>query len=328
MAFNVRAGVVGSGGIAHVHVAAWQSLRADVSVFSVDPLLSTFATRYGITAASSLGQLIDMVDVIDVCTPTTTHQDIVLAAAAAKRHVICEKPLALTHDAAAAMIAACDTAGVGLHPGQVVRFFPEYAAAKAQVDSGRIGAPAVLRLARRGAKPTAPWFTRPELSGGLFVDQMIHDFDYARWIAGDVTTVYAKLVRYGDGLATGYAVLTHASGALTHVQGGWGPPHTVFETAFTLSGTAGRLQHSSTARPALRWDAPILNQGPGGGLLPPIDEQHSPFTLELAEFAAAITSGTTPRVTASDSLAALNIALAADRSATTGQPESIEEVAA
>jgi myo-inositol 2-dehydrogenase/D-chiro-inositol 1-dehydrogenase len=326
MSTKLRVGVVGSGGIADPHVSAWLAMGAQVSVYSPDPNVAQFAARHGLTRVGSLEDLLSGVEVVDVCAPTYAHAEIVASAAAAGRDIVCEKPLALTHTDGAAMIEACGRAGIGLYPCQVVRYFPEYVAAKAAVDAGRIGQPAVLRLSRRGAKPVRPWFSDPVLSGGLVVDQMIHDFDYARWVAGDVHTVYAKVVGHGDGLATGYAILTHETGAITHVRGGWGPPHTVFETSFTLSGSHGQLRHSSSDRRALRWDAPAMDDA-GGGLLPEIDETNSPFAAELVEFAAAITTGVQPRVTAEDGLAALDIALAAAASAASGQPVSPKEIA-
>jgi myo-inositol 2-dehydrogenase / D-chiro-inositol 1-dehydrogenase len=318
----LKVGLVGAGGIAHPHVAAWLQLGADVRVFSLDGQAG-FAAQYGIAQAYSLAELIDASEVIDVCVPTFAHDEVVRAAAAAGRHVVCEKPLSLTHTGARAMIDGCRTAGVQLYPGQVVRYFPQYAAARDAVAAGHIGAPAVLRLSRRGAAPVSGWFADPGRSGGLVVDQMIHDLDFARWIAGDVTAVYAKVIARGR-VVTAYAVLTHESGALSHVTGGWGPPHTVFTTAFTISGSHGQLRHSSAARPSLRWDVPALGDR-GGTLLP--DDFAPPFVAELREFGAAFRGGPAPRVTAEDSLAALDIALAAVESASSGRPVNPKDAA-
>ena len=318
----LRAGVVGAGGIAHAHVSAWQHLGAEVRIFSIDGQASVLAEHYGVIEAFSLDELIASSDVVDVCVPTYVHDEIVLAAAEAGRHVVCEKPLSLTHASAQAMIDACRVSGVQMYPGQVVRYFPQYAAAKAAVDAGQIGEPAILRLSRRSAAPVSGWFADPALSGGLLVDQMIHDFDYARWICGDVSAVYAKVVSQGR-QATAYAVLTHKNGALSQVTGSWGPPHTVFSTSFTISGSGGQLHHSSLEREVLRWDAPAVSDG--GGELLPVDFA-PPFITELGEFATAFVGGAAPRVTAEDSLAALDIALAAAASAASGQPVDPKDV--
>ena len=79
--------------------------------------------------------------------------------------------------------------------GHVVRFFPEYAAAQREVDAGRLGDVAVMRLKRNVFRPRKAqdnWFLDYEKSGGMILDLMIHDFDYARWIAGEVISVFAK----------------------------------------------------------------------------------------------------------------------------------------
>lgn len=326
MSTPLNVGVVGAGGIAPSHLAAWKHLGARLSIFSIDDRAPEVAARFGATVCESLDDLLETADTIDVCTPTFAHHEIVLAAARAGRDVVCEKPLARTHDQAVAMIDACRSAGVRLYPGQVVRFFPEYAAAKQAVDGGTIGTPAVLRFSRRGAAPSREWFHDTERSGGIIVDQMIHDIDYARWVAGEVERVFARVTGGGDQPTTAYVVLTHDSGTLTHITGAWGHPATVFRTNFSLSGSSGLLEHNSTGRPALSWD--LADAGPqGGGLLPADAFTESPFLIEIREFAAALAGGPAPRVTAEDGLAALDIALAALESAQTGRAVSPKEMA-
>jgi len=323
-ASGMRVGVVGAGGIAAPHVAAWTALGARVHVYSVDGA-GALASRSGIRVVTSLAACIDEAEVIDVCTPTFTHDEIVLAAAAAGRHVVCEKPLSLDHHRAARLVAACRTAGVKLLPGQVVRYFPEYEAAHRMVHDGTIGRVAVMRLSRSSAMPVAPWFADPELSGGPIVDQMIHDFDFARWVAGDVVSVYARATGIGTAPISAHALLRHENGAITQVTGGWGRPEAPFRTAYSIRGAAGGLDHDSQRSAALRWDI----AGPSaGGLLPDFDEVDSPYKRELADFARSIREDTTPRVTAEDSLAALDIALAAVASCRSGRPVDPKEVRA
>ncbi len=97
--------------------------------------------------------LLNDVDVIDICTPTHLHYEMVLQAAAAGKHIICEKPLARTVTQAQDMIRACRTAGVKLFVAHVVRFFPEYALAKAQVDQGKVGKPGRCAFNTRQLSP-------------------------------------------------------------------------------------------------------------------------------------------------------------------------------
>jgi myo-inositol 2-dehydrogenase/D-chiro-inositol 1-dehydrogenase len=319
-------GVVGAGGIADPHTAAWRALGADIVIYSADAAAPALADRYGARACYSLAELLASCEIVDVCTPTFVHDEIVLAAAQAGKHVVCEKPLARSHRQAAAMIDACERAGKQIYPGQVVRFFPEYAAAKQAVDAGRIGNPAVLRFSRRGAAPRMSWFTNTDASGGILVDQMIHDLDFARWIAGDVVRVFARVTGGGDEPTTAYAVLTHESGALSHVTGGWGHPKMVFRTTFSLTGSSGLVEHDSLRNPPLAWDL-AESASEGGTLLPSMDFAESPFLTELREFAGAFSGGATPRVTAADGLAALDIGLAALESARTGRAVAPKEIA-
>jgi predicted dehydrogenase len=311
-------GLVGSGGIAQAHAGAWHELGVPLSVHSPDDNVAAFCAEHEADNVETLADLLARVDVVDVCAPTHVHAEIVALAAAAGCDIVCEKPLARTNAEAESALAACRAAGVALYPCQVVRFFPEYVAAKRAVDAGRIGTPAVLRFLRKGAKPLKPWFSDLSKSGGLVVDQMIHDFDYARWIAGDVATVFAKIIELPNDLTSAFAILTHRNGALSHVQGAWGHRDTVFETAFTLSGSAGQLRFSSRDRTALRWDLPAASAD-GGSLLPDFDASHSPFAAQLDEFLTAIAGGPTPRVSAEDGIAALQIALAAAESAATNR---------
>ena len=320
---SMTVGVVGAGGIAHPHLEAWRHLGADLLIYSPEGAEEA-AGRYGAVVARDLDELLGRCDVVDVCTPTRTHHGIVIRAAAAGRHVICEKPLSNWWEEAVSMIAACEDAGVQLHPGQVVRFFPEYAAAKRLVDAGRIGAPAVLRLSRRGARPERAWFADTEQSGGILVDQMIHDFDFARWVAGEVVRVFATVVGEGPEPTFGMAVLTHADGALSHVMGRWGHRSETFRTSFSIAGASGLVRHESGASDGLVFDRP--GAAGGGELLPVSHPARSPFTTELAEFAASCSGGAPPRVTARDSLAALGIALAARQSAATGEAVELKGV--
>jgi myo-inositol 2-dehydrogenase/D-chiro-inositol 1-dehydrogenase len=295
-----------------------------VRVYSIGDGVADVAGRYGAGVCDTLNALLDGSDVIDVCTPTYTHPEIVQVAAGAGKHVICEKPLALTHEQAAAMIRTCADAGVQLWPGQVVRFFGEYAAARAAVAAGRIGTPAVLRLSRRGPAPSPVWFFDEALSGGIMVDQMIHDIDFARWIAGEVVSVYSTMVAGPGGTVTAYLVLRHQGGALSHLAGAWTTPDQVFSTEFSLAGSAGLLRHTSGRAEAVHWAG--VRDERAGVVIPGGTGKLTPFDDELAEFAAAIAGGPAPRVTAEDSLAALDIALAAAMSAAGGRAVAIEEV--
>jgi myo-inositol 2-dehydrogenase/D-chiro-inositol 1-dehydrogenase len=320
-------GLIGAGTIAHVHLPGWLALGYDVVVHSIDDQAPVITGRYGGRVAGSLDELIDAVDIVDVATPTDTHRAMVERAAAAGKHVVCEKPLAISVADAAAAIAACEAAGVRLFPAHVVRYFPAYAAMRAAVAGGRIGTPAVQRFFRIGSAPQRRWFREPARSGGIAMDQMIHDLDLARWTAGDVATVYATRVGddAGEGPTTVQAVLRHHSGTVSHVHGVWGAETLGFHTGFSVAGPGGLLEHDSLRHPVLQFDGIAADDG-DDGYLPPVDAATSPYTAELADFARAIRDDDDARVTARDGLEAVRIAAAVNRSLDEGRAIPLEDV--
>ena len=270
----------------------------------------------------ALDDLLAAVDVVDVCTPTPSHAGIVHQALDAGCHVVCEKPLTLTVEDSRAVVEHAERAGLHLFPAHVVRYFPQYAAAKQAVDAGAVGTPAVLRYERTGEAPGQDWYADDEASGGIIMDQMIHDLDQAIWIAGPVTSVYAQQ-SVGVGphtVRTGHVVLTHERGAISHCRGLWGPPGTAFRYTFDIAGDAGRLQYDSDGDPGVVLDAVAsARREEQGGYLPDVSGMRSPYTEEILEFTAAITSGTPTRVSAADGAYAVEVSRAALESLRTGR---------
>jgi predicted dehydrogenase len=326
----MRIGILGSGFMAGVHLDSWSRTPAHISgIHSLDNAgAARLAAAHGTQAYASITQLLEDVDVVDICTPTYVHHDHVLAAAAQGKHIICEKPLALTIADGVAMIEACGDAGVSLLIAHVVRFFPEYAAAQQIVSSGDIGQPAIIRLSRCSAKPqtaiTDSWFHDEARSGGMILDLMVHDYDYARWIAGEVKSVFARSVtgqRPDAPLDYAIVTLTHANGALSNIEGSWALPAGMFRTSLEIAGSAGLIEHpAGNSTPLEAWfhhlpagEAPAIS-------VPASPMLEDPYTAEIRHFYDVLSSGSTPRVTAHDALAALAIGLAAIESARTGRP--------
>jgi myo-inositol 2-dehydrogenase/D-chiro-inositol 1-dehydrogenase len=324
-----RIGLVGAGGIAYAHMPGLLRLGS-VVVYAQDgapELAAAFASAASaagtsITVVDSLDELLAAVDLVDVVTPTFAHAEVVRAALAAGKDVVSEKPLARTDADAADLAERARAAGRQLYPAHVVRFFPAYVRLKEAVTTGLLGELAVLRFVRSGAFPTrTPWFADRALSGGIVMDQMIHDIDIARWVAGEVVRVSAVSVRGGtdaEPVEAAHVLLTHASGAISHVAGVWGPQHLGFSTEYSVTGTLGSLSHSSRAEQD--YVADLAAPEALDGFLPQVDPADDPYGTELQEFVAAFAGGTVPRVTAEDGVAAVRIANAALESLETGQP--------
>jgi predicted dehydrogenase len=331
----MRVGIVGTGFMGRTHAAAWSATDAVIAGFVSKGLSAAqgLAEKYQGQVYSDLEALIDDVDVVDVCSPTHLHREMVLAAAAAGKHVVCEKPLARTVAQGQEMVAACEKAGVKLFVAHVVRFFPEYAQAKSQVDAGAIGKPAILRLTRGSFQPKKAvdnWFVDFEKSGGMVLDLMIHDLDYARWVAGEVKSVFAKKVSSsnpGAGVDHGLVILTHRNGAISHVEGSWAYPAPMFRTKFEIAGANGLIQQDSEKTAAIglhlhqEHDASVPDVP-----LPSSSLCENPFTTQIKAFYESLVQDKPVPVTGADGLAALQIALAAIESAETGRPVHLEKL--
>lgn len=323
---TLRAGLIGAGGISRVHADGWRALGAAVTVFSHDGA-EELAAEYGFAVASDIDALIAASDIVDICTPTPSHAPLALAAISAGRHVVCEKPLAATTEEAREVVDAARAAGVRVFPAHVVRYFPEYAEVARQVAAGRIGEPAVLRFVRGGEAPrTGTWFHDLAAGGGIVRDQMIHDLDQALWLAGDVVRVYAVQSSPAGqtdapDAVTAHVVLTHFSGALSHVQGTWGARGLAFRTSADIAGSAGTLAIDSTDTPS-RIDIPAAHEH--DGYLPPPTHAESPYTAQLRDYVGAVAEQRDARVTPEDGIRAVAVAEAAMESLRTGLPVTVD----
>nr|WP_166844219.1 Gfo/Idh/MocA family oxidoreductase [Isoptericola sp. BMS4] len=336
---TLTVGLVGAGGMARAHAPAWRALGADLVVHSHDGAADV-AAAHGGRAAATLDDLLDAVDVVDVVTPTPTHLAVAGAALAAGRHVLCEKPLTRTGADGATLLAAARAADRQLYPGHVVRYFPEYARMRDAVRAGAVGTPAVLRFARGGAFPTwSAWFADEARSGGVVLDLMLHDLDLARWVAGEVTSVHAtrrSLDADGAPRTLAHVVLTHAGGALSHVRGLWGAPHTSFRTSFHVAGNAGTLRFDSAESGGVRTDLAPVPTGGEDRPAPAAGERESPYLTEIREVARAFVAAPTalapdhplhPRASAVDGVVAVEIAEAALGSIASGEPVALDTAA-
>lgn len=295
---DLHVGVIGAGGISHDHVRSWLELGAQVTAYSRSGA-AVLVRDYGVAEAESLDELLQLSDVVDICTPTTTHPDLVRAAIEAGVPIICEKPLALTAGEAQALVDEASGAGVPLYPAHVVRFTPAYRAAKRAVEGGEVGEVTVARFRRAGAFPTwGRWFADEQQSGGIVLDQMIHDIDFAGWAFGPVVSVSGTRSAPipGSSAVSARLQMRHESGTLSHATGVWGAASLSFSTRFTIAGDAGVLSHDS------RDGSPAEN----------------PHTTQLRELAQAIRGERTARVSGADGVQAVRVARAAMDSISTG----------
>ena len=328
---GLRIGVVGTGFMGGTHAAAWIAEGHQVVLLGQDAgRAAAVATSLGAAHAASLDELLGSVELVEVCTPTDAHLPGALAAAAAGRHVLCEKPLALTVADAERIAVACDAAGVRLFVGHVLRYVAEYVAAQAIVSRGEIGAPAVLRLKRAAFRPQKPadhWLFDPARSGGMVFDLLIHDMDYARWVAGEVATVHcrsAAMDRPDLGVDHAFVILSHASGAITQLTGSWAYASPTFRTSLEIAGAHGLVEYDSErSQPILPFLHARPDSGQGAVGISKSLSREDPFREQLRDVAGALRTGGEPRVTARDAIEAVRIGVAAIESARTGRAVTV-----
>lgn len=292
------------------------------------------------------------VDAVDICLPTYLHVDAILEAAAAGRHVFCEKPLGLRPSEAAAATEACRRAGVKLQVGFCRRFDNAWLAAAGVIRSGVLGRPVVWRHATGTAGAPQPWFFDASRGGGPFVDGAIHWFDFGRFVFGEAESVRAatRILQPGRTAPdTGVVSVLFASGDELQLMWSWGLPLGVkVDELHEVLGSQGAL--TMVARP-VEEGGPGLNGSSGGngagavpgraahvngadpgslgylwlrrpgqpGPEPVAYQRNNMVEEELASFVEAVREGREPVVGGNEAVRALEIAMAALQSGRNGQ---------
>jgi myo-inositol 2-dehydrogenase/D-chiro-inositol 1-dehydrogenase len=223
---KVKIAVIGTGRMGSVHVRniARQIPNADlVAVCDIRlEVAQAVADECGIkrVVRDYHDLLVDReIEAILIASSTDTHAFMVKDVAEARKHIFCEKPLALELDKIDEALAAVEKAGVKLQVGFNRRFDKSYQRVHEIVKSGEIGYPCILNITNRDPDFPAMEFLR--VSGGIFLDLVIHDFDMIRFQLGEVQEVYAaggvliepKLKEFGD-IDTDVVILKFASGAV------------------------------------------------------------------------------------------------------------------
>lgn len=324
-----RVGIIGAGNIARIHLAGWQRLPVEVvGYYDVLPeAAQRFAHQYGGQPFDDLNNLLDSVDIVDICSPSHAHKDNVLAAAHAGKAIVCEKPLARHLRDCQAIVDACESNQIPCFIAQVVRFFPQFAKAKAVIESGAIGKPGVIRTIRAGSYPRwSPFFTNFELSGGVILDVGIHDIDFQRWCMGEVERVFARGLTFTGEGKRDHALITlrFTSGAIGHIEAGWASPPSQWRTRLEICGDGGMLEWDAEENSPI---AQIMINGTGDGKIytehSPLSPDDDPYYAELAHFLHCLESGQPMRVTPRDAMMTVKVALAAIESVRTGKPIEI-----
>jgi inositol 2-dehydrogenase len=270
-------------------------------------------------------------DAVVIATPTNTHFDLVIAAAAAGKAIFCEKPLALTPQETRTALEAVAQAQMPLQVGFMRRFDAAYQKAKTLIAGGLIGYPVTFKSLSRDPFCPPPGYMDPAKNGGLILDMAIHDFDLARWLMGSeverVTAEGAALVckdleSAGD-IDNALVNLRFASGALGNVE--------VSRNAFygydirtEVLGSEGAVMigaHQYT--PVVL----LTRAGAQHDVTPYLVERFGDaYRAQLQHFIDCLNNGHPPSVGGADALAACEIGVAATRAYQTGRPVTLSEL--
>jgi inositol 2-dehydrogenase len=270
------------------------------------------------------------VEAIVIVSPTDTHRQLVIAAAQRGKPTFCEKPPALSLDEIAAMKDAIAKSGIFFQMGFMRRFDSGYAAAKKQIEGGRIGMPLVFKSTSRDPFRPSLEYANPKSSGGMLIDMGIHDFDLARWFMGDVKTVatigatiaYPELMTVGD-IDNAVASLTFTSGKIGVVDlsrsGIYG-----YDISTEILGLEGTLKIGY-----LR-ETPVMvltKNSVSHDTVPYFMERfRDAYTTQLQNFAQNVLQDRPAPITIDDGLEALRIGVAATRAHETQQPMAVADI--
>lgn len=345
---TLRIGIVGCGRIARNHARAFQLVDGVEVVGCCDTDLDraqTFASDHEIAAGvGSVEELIGIgLDAVTVCTPHPVHEQVVLTAAAAGLHVLCEKPIAVDIAAADRMIDATDRSGVTFGVLFQRRFWPAARRIRAAIDDGRLGAPTLGEASVVLHRPSAyysadAWRGRWDTDGGgVLMTQAVHQIDMLQWFMGDAVSVagFIRTHTHGDHIETedsASAVISFASGATATVTATTGANHNLGNRV-TVVGSTGAIA-SVLEFPEGREGVNELWTVPGevslGTVLSAdmeanidVDEVNAGLadfhTLQVQDFAEAILTGRRPAVTGRDARASLAIVAGIYESSRTGR---------
>ena len=335
---EVRIGLLGLGRIGRLHAT---NLSRSVPGAKVVALADPYLNDDGIAFAKSLGIercgkdeeeifAAKDIDAVFICSPTATHPDFIRRAAAAGKHIFCEKPVGLDIADINSALDAVNKASVKLQLGFVRRFDHNHKKVRDVVASGRLGEPHVVKVCSRD--PEQPPEAYVKVSGGIFVDMMIHDFDMARYLAGsEITEVTAYgtnkidpfFAKYGD-VDTAIVMLKFANGAIGVIDNSRAARYG-YDQRVEVHCDKGCVQDGNDLI-----DMSMISTADGVTCEKPtwffLERYNNAFIAESIDFVQAVINDTPVPVDGHDGLMAVKIAIAAKKSLDEHRPVGLDEI--
>lgn len=335
MSEKIRVGLVGTGRIGQIHACTLATMPgADlVAVTDVIPEAARACAE-----AAGHPQVVDdyrrlldddSLDAVIICSSTDTHAPFIIQAAEAGKHIFCEKPISAELSTIDAALAAVERAGVKLMIAFNRRFDANHQRIKHAIESGDIGTPHRLHVVSRD--PAPPPIEYVKVSGGLFFDMTIHDFDMARFLLGDVDEVYAaggvmvdpQIGEAGD-IDTAVIVLKFKNGAIGTIENSRKAVYG-YDQRVEVFGSAGSARSDNWYPNAVTFST-AQHVGRDLPLNFFLERYMGSYQAEMETFIRCLKDGAPMPVTGADGRAPVVIALAALKSYRENRPVKLAEI--
>lgn len=333
----IKFGVVGVGRIGKVHIENLSHRMPNADVVAVSDVfeeeLNKVANQFNINKIDTDYKKIindPDVDAVVICSPTDTHTEVIEAAAAAGKHIFCEKPVDLTIEKINAVNELVDKSGVKFLVGFNRRFDPNFAKVNEVVSSGGIGEPHILTISSRD--PAPPPLEYLKVSGGMFLDMTIHDFDMARFLMkSEVVEIYARgevlvdqIFKQANDIDTAVVTLSFANGAIGTINNSRKAVYG-YDQRVEVFGSEGMVTVKNNTP-----DNHILIDKQGSHTSLPLnffmDRYTQSYLNEMIAFIDCILNDTKPPVSGDDGLQAVIMGLAAKKSVEENRPVKLTEI--
>ncbi len=327
----LKVGLLGAGRIGQVHAVniAAHPRSTLVAVSDVNTAAAEdLAAKFGAEARTNEAILSDpAIDAVLIATSTDTHSDLIEAATAAGKAVLCEKPVDLSLARAQACLAKADASGQPVMIGFNRRFDPNFASVKTAANAGEIGKSELLTIT--SFDPAPPPVSYVKVSGGLFRDMMIHDFDMANFLMGEapvrVTALGSAIVDPEIGAAgdvdTAVVTLSYADGRIAVIKNSRRAAFG-YDQRVELLGSEGMLEAENMLENTVvkSTASGVVSAKPEHFFL---ERYMKAYQIEWNAFVEGALDGKPMPVTLRDGIDALAIAEAATESVKTGQPVAL-----
>jgi myo-inositol 2-dehydrogenase / D-chiro-inositol 1-dehydrogenase len=330
----VRVGIIGLGriGLYHARVVREQPDVTGIVVYDVDDARTRTAQHeLSCAIATTLGGLLDNVDAVVIAASTSAHPELIHRAIDAGKVTFCEKPVALDLESTIDVVRHARESRIPVQIGFQRRFDVGYQRAREAVVSGALGTVYVTRMAAHD--PAPPHEAYIPVSGGIFRDLHIHDFDIARWVLGqEVVAVHADgavlvhdVFRKYDDVDTSVALLTFSSGTRGILSGTRHDP-LGYDIRMELFGSGDSIAIGWNERTPLRSVEPGMPAGPESPYRFFIDRFDAAYRAEIAAFLKLVRGEIENPCPPSEGEAALRIAIACDRSRKERRTVRLDEI--